>query len=254
MDSDSLPLSDPADIVAAFRAQHPGRIEMALDLHNAPGYAGTSWPQHVFVPSRLVEAGFWAQYGYVKTEPDAGVRDAIAMEAGFATALAAWSIQQAVFVPDDELLEAFHRAPPQSAIPVGALRNLPAWCVYVELPRPWWLGRHEILGAFAHLDTNEHGEDEHLQVLWNAGSTLLPCPLPLGGSIEDSIRELAERTHAFLVENGDREAAEAFATPGRIYELIGSPELIGGLVNALTFLGTHGLPDGLVDALDRLVA
>lgn len=237
MDITSLP--DPTDILSGFLKHHPGHVETVLELHEVNGAYGVTWPEHCFVPTELVATTFRFMRGYAATEPPLEEEAVIQLEAGLATTLAAWSVKKMVYTLDDVLFGELYNAPAPTTIPVEALRRLPGWCVYVTLPH-LRLGNDEVIGAFAYLDTDPQAGTEALRVHWDTGSQLVAFMLPIKGSIEDGMRELAEDFGAIL-ERIDPEAGAARANPQRLVSALGSPELVGGLVNVLVYLASHDL-------------
>lgn len=237
MDIASLP--DPTDILSGFRKHHPGHVETVLELHEANGAYGATWPQHCFVPTDLVANIFRFMRGYEDTEPPLEEEAVIQLEAGLATTLAAWSVRKMVYTLDDALFAELFNAPAPTTIPVEVLRRLPGWCVYVTLPH-LRLGNDEVVGAFAYLDTDPHAGTEALRVHWDTGSQLVAFMLPIKGSVEDGMRELAEDFGA-LLERIDPEAVGGRANPQQLVSALGSPELVAGLVNVLIHLASHEL-------------
>lgn len=134
------------------------------------------WPAWCFLPM-----GAWlaiADGGQMPTM--AHVRDAAIL-----AALGSWRAQRIICRFHPQLYDALAATPLQGDIPAGVLLNLPAWCLYIELP-----AGHAFDGFFVHLEHDvNHGHAElRLLLVERTTHKTLPIPIHLGqGNLVDAV-------------------------------------------------------------------
>lgn len=230
-------LPSPDQHLRAFRAEHPGRLELAKIVRETRDAAGVTWPGRCFVPFDLLEATLHIRHGYLLERPDAETKATLSAEALLAAGLAAWSMTKGIFRFDPDVLEELFTTALKGDIPAAVLQRLPHWCVYVELPE-LSLNGYTVRGAFAWMDVNYESGDDTLAINWDVGDDLVPCLVPLGGSLEDGIRLVTERARASLERDGSTETAAALVADEMVRHVYGSHELISGLINLLLYLAS----------------
>lgn len=151
---------------------------------------GFDWPDWCYMP---IAGG----YAVVSGGGDRRVPLAHADHPAIVTALGAWRMTQGIYRYDPALLDALLETPLEGDIPVEHLQRLPEWCVYIELEQA---GIHPRLhGAWMHMEYDANtGMPEFRAVLDCARDPrqpfsddgLQPLPLPLAGSVEDSLAAL----------------------------------------------------------------
>ncbi len=134
------------------------------------------------------------------------------------TALGTWRMTQGIYRFDPALLPEVLETPLDGDIPVEHLQRLPEWCVYVDLEDS---GIHpELHGAWMHMECDlARGGRPEFRVLMdlardprNPLDDLAPLPLPLAGSVDDSLGVLAESATAQAALHGIHFGAGAAET------------------------------------------
>jgi hypothetical protein len=154
------------------------------------------WPEYVFCPL----AGAYAIASDGTDLPIERGGDVARLGA-----LGAWRPSQGIYRFAPALLEALWATPVTGDLPGELLRRLPEWCVYVELGQR--VGDLEIRGVWVHLDLDLTTRQEELRLLLDLDSGLMPVPVPLVGTLEDSLAELQVSTRASMVARGASDLA-----------------------------------------------
>lgn len=120
----------------------------------------------------------------------------LALGSAIACALHSWSMTRDVYRFDPEVAAQLITGNLKGEIPTSLLKRLPGWCLYIDVQG---LGLHyqpakrDVVGFFAHLDHDPRGWLE-LRLLFDVGAenVLFALPVPLKGSIEESLNSLVD--------------------------------------------------------------
>lgn len=155
------------------------------------------WPAHVFLPvaraGQLVTEAIRAQGSIPRSDAHL-IRQAMEL-----ASFAAWRVTQGIYRFDADLYSALVDTTIDGQIPSDTLHRLPEWCVYVETPNvKGGAEDRNIFGANIHgiwalLNWDDRAKEEQLIIGFDHDDDLAFVPLPLHGSLDDTINAVIAR-------------------------------------------------------------
>jgi hypothetical protein len=197
-------IDDLTNLLAEASSRYPGCWDRIDSLRLARANSSHHWPSYCLVPLELsvdiVMGGkSWSNKDLLERSPDIAKL----------TALSSWSATQRVYKFDAALLHELGETP-VSNIPFEIFRQLPDWCVYIQIPDEF------VSGCFVHMEATDRTDDElrFLFHLTGAGfDSLYPMVIhSFEGAVKDCLEiEIEEAERALLpVDTGDIELNEFF--------------------------------------------
>lgn len=186
----------------AYGKRYPGAWRK-FDEFRENRQALGNWPDTVFCPM----AGAYAilSGGGANRLPPLLVEDVARL-----SACAAWRPSQGLYRFDPDLLAALWESPLSGDLPCELLRQMPAWCVYIDLSEQQ--PNTGLYGFFAHLEWDTNDGTEELRLLIDMEDQLLPIPLHLGPwSLETAIEKMLNKAMRQLPQLGAPVAGEIAA-------------------------------------------
>jgi len=150
------------------------------------------WPLWCFLPS---------EYWYAITYEDAPA--ATVADGSLLAALGTWRYTQGIYRIDPDLQEALTDSELTGDLPGDVLLRLPEWCIYIETPGMFLLGKR-LHGLWVHLDSHVVPDKTELKLVFDLDIGPLSFALPIGPwslieSVAKTLNEAAYR--ATLADN-----------------------------------------------------